>query len=214
VPDAKRKILCAVIALAVVLSLALSWPWLWFSPQLRVRLVDKASGSPVSGAIVVVTWDATQFESSYRKTIEVEELVSDEQGAVTVPPWGPRVVFVGGLRSTEPVMRIAHRSYRPKILAGDSIAMWAQTVLRVPWNGNLIALERDEQHESQGYWLAVADLSLSLSHAMSGKNCVWREIPKMVGALKQMQEEYNLRRPPNVAPPPFVELTRNRCVQR
>lgn len=187
-----RAIRIAISAVAAGCGLLwwLTGPHTWWSPEFSFQVVDEVSGVPISGAVVVVTWDATQYESSYRKTLSIEEGVSDSEGYVVVKKWGPRVTLVGGLKSTEPVVRIAHRMYAVKILRQEQRTKWARSSVRVPWNGVVIPMKRATPRDSASYWLSAANLFMSLESQLIGKHCEWKGMPRMLALLGEIKSEY------------------------
>ncbi len=135
------------LAAAAALVWLLTGPHVWWSPTFSFRLIDKSSRLPIPNAIVVATWTTHLAETSYRKTVALQEAISDADGNVVIQGWGPRPVVIGGLSSSEPKVRIVHRQYRITVLQPEPDYVDAHMSLEVPWANTDVVLEPSAPHE-------------------------------------------------------------------
>jgi hypothetical protein len=88
------------------------------SDELSATVVD-ASGKPVDGALVVVTWklEKGKLHGYEYKTLHEAEVVTDAQGAFRIPAWGSKYAgLFWNLGGSSPQAYVLKRGYKVEVL--------------------------------------------------------------------------------------------------
>jgi hypothetical protein len=93
-----KRIIIAIAALVVLLVLGIAaWngflgfePWSYIAKPIEGRVVDKDTGQPITGAVVVAQWIlATPPDGEEKDYFIVIETMTDAEGKYRIPGWGP-----------------------------------------------------------------------------------------------------------------------------
>jgi hypothetical protein len=82
----RNRILAAAVACCA--TAACSAPE-YSSPAWSSRVIERDTGAPIEGAIVVVRWQLEGFDSKFAGWLLMDEAISDKDGIVHFKPWGP-----------------------------------------------------------------------------------------------------------------------------
>lgn len=113
----------AVVAIGLIANVM--FPFIWYSPAIDGRIVDAATGSPVPGAVVLMTWETRGSEGLTLGTLAAEEAVANQHGEFHIAAWGPRVSFVGSVSAGQPTTRVLHPDYAPLSFANAEPIAWS-----------------------------------------------------------------------------------------
>lgn len=170
-----------------------SFPFAWISPTFSARVVDDASGSAISGAIVVVTWELAGTWSGYPiKQLAVIEVITGKDGRFTIPGWGPRFYLGwGNVPRSQPIARVYHPAYRPWVRNNSQLSAPTGGGVSGPFlepylRGQDVRLERltgqtaDEE--------AMGELVKSMYFVYGRTDCAWKRVPHLVMALERVRQ--------------------------
>ena len=76
-------------AVAVCCAVAACSPPEYSSPAWSGRVIERDSGAPIEGAIVVVRWQLEGFDAKFAGWLLMDEAVSDKDGIFRFKSWGP-----------------------------------------------------------------------------------------------------------------------------
>ena len=162
------------------------------APSIEATVVDAATGEPLEGVIVVVSWDleSTVASPSPRGYLHVAEAVTDAHGAFRVPAWGPlQAPTLSGDRARLPPFNPVLVLYRSGYTLRVEDNGWDSAYLADPWwtgdpirgsrwNGKKLELKRfvgtPEQYND--------DVGLARA-GLPAVPCFWKVYPKMTRAL-------------------------------
>jgi len=116
---------CRAVQLALpgIFGLALSAcaPPIYFAQATHGTVIDAETKRPIAGAVIVANWDlyARQLTHGVR-SMQITEVVSDENGNYVVPGWGPRLRPCGmELDNRDPYLMVFKSTYEPTGLLRD-----------------------------------------------------------------------------------------------
>ncbi len=69
-------------------------PMQYSSSEFSGHVKDKLTGAPISGAVVIATWQQSRpkfFHGTLSDVLHVSEAVTDENGKYTLKAWGPKL---------------------------------------------------------------------------------------------------------------------------
>lgn len=169
-----------------LIILILWWPPVYFILPLEATVVDRETGEPIEGAIVVWHWElhTTNLHESHipYKTIVVGETVTNDRGRFRMTAW-PRLHFpplITWLSSNQPRIEVFKPGYEP---TGARDSVFADTALylfrRSTWHEQEIKLIKRDRY-SAVYAKQVRSLDSSLSFLRYGDNCEWQKAPKIL----------------------------------
>src|SRR5262245_1627300 len=90
---ARRDWMPAFVALAVALSSGVFAPPLYLREMIHGRVIDADTGQPIERAVVVADWKLYGGgigHGGHRRSLFVEETVTDANGEFTFGKWGPK----------------------------------------------------------------------------------------------------------------------------
>jgi len=155
-----RYLLAILLALSMVKEGIAAPPKAYSGAPIKGRIVDGATGEPISGAVVVAAWiiSPTFHESLHGPTkfklIHLVETMSDDSGNYMIPAWGPieRPAWWEKYRSDDPAMSVFKPGFEPVFPLNVTYQTKEQTgppfnsrevaVLRSAYDGKDIALFR------------------------------------------------------------------------
>jgi hypothetical protein len=187
----KRVLFAMISAVLVLLPLVhVAHPFVFMGRELSIRIVEAETGMPVEGAIVSATWTAQGEEGVAVAHIALVESVSNSDGWVYIPKWGPRFYFgPGRVEPNQPVIRVIHKMYAPSVLeSGDRFS-------RISAVEPSVSLRRKEAISQIELVDAIERLMSSLSEVYEGHNCEWVNIPRTVLAVEGIFSPMRARGP-------------------
>jgi hypothetical protein len=153
-------ILLVVLGISVREGLLGFEPWSYVAKPIEGRVVDKETGQPVQGAVVVAQWIlATPPEGEEKDYFVVIETVTDAEGRYRIPGWGPQVrPRSRWLDKYDPAIEVFKPGYWPEGLANrpagvvgaPGINPRGTKVREAYWNGKDIELIPFKIGESLG----------------------------------------------------------------
>ncbi|HEY8101773.1 MAG TPA: carboxypeptidase-like regulatory domain-containing protein [Burkholderiaceae bacterium] len=184
------------LAIALVIATFIIYPSVYFSPEIRARVVTP-SGEPVEGAVVVASWSITGFINNARLgQLALYEAVTDKNGDFYIPQWGPRYALMGMIMGKEPTIRIFHPRFVPLVVENTQhvISVAASTVIRFRFQDQAISLVpfhgTPAEYEDQLSGLVRSlDFFLFDTPVNGAKRCYWKKVPRMLIALQSVKDE-------------------------
>jgi len=111
------------LALPGIFGLALSAcaPPIYFAKATHGTVIDAETKRPIAGAVIVATWDLYAQQLTHGVwSMQITEVVSDENGTYVVPGWGPRLRPCGmELDNRDPYLMVFKSTYEPTGLLRD-----------------------------------------------------------------------------------------------
>jgi len=153
-----KKIIIAIAAVILLVVLGISaWngflgfePWSYIAKPIEGRVVDKDTGQPVTGAVVVAQWIlATPPDGEEKDYFVVIETVTDAEGKYRIPGWGPESrPRSRWLDKYDPALEVFKPGYWPEglanrpegVLGAPGINPRGTKVREAYWNGKDIQL--------------------------------------------------------------------------
>lgn len=181
----RRKLLFFPLLL-MVLSLPLQSCALYYSAApIDATVVNAETGKPLEGVIVTANWRLMGGLEGGNELgqMMVMETLTDKNGRFFFPAWGPkRNVSDGHIKSDGPQLLLFKTGYRYVVLSNKtSVTDRPGPSLKSDWNGKTIEMKLfagslREYEEHLGY------LRTNLRFAYDGKNCEWKQAPRMIAA--------------------------------
>ena len=165
-------------------------------------VVEAGSKSPLEGVIAVMNWELVDPTNLPVGQLMVMETVTDRNGHFVFPAWGPKPrPPKGTLNPKAPQLLLFKAGYGylrfTNKTAGDANNAIA---LSFDWNGNTIEMRRlpDDAIVNMGPGrvfskrsLSLNGLSLALGWAYQGKDCEWKQAPRMLAVVHQSKMEFD-----------------------
>ena len=168
---------------------------------IRATVIDAETGQPIEGVVVVAHWELEGGleGGSNMGQVKVLESITDENGILNFPAWGPKRVSSGILSNTrlkdkDPGLLFFKSSY--KYLSIQNNKGLEKTASKGPivrtsiWNGKKIKLKKfrgtiSEYADEIDHF--TSDLYVLVSQ---GSECEWRSIPLTIAALGRLEIIY------------------------
>lgn len=163
---------------------------------------DAGSKTPLEDVIVVVNWELVDPANLPLGQMMVMETVTDRDGHFAFPAWGSRQrPPKGTLDPKAPQLLLFKAGYGYRRFtnqtareANDPIALGSD------WNGKTLEMRRlpDDVVVNMGHGrivsrrsLSLNGLSFSLGWAYRGKDCEWKQVPRMLAAIHRTKLEFD-----------------------
>jgi hypothetical protein len=111
--------------------------------MIHARVIDADTGQPVKGTVVVADWKLYGGgigHGGHRKSLFVEETVTDRNGELTFGKWGPKQRPAYAILDTAPWLLIFKSGYQHRFLSNEADSNGAGR--RSDWNGRTVELKR------------------------------------------------------------------------
>ncbi|MEJ2362843.1 MAG: hypothetical protein P8Z75_15775, partial [Gammaproteobacteria bacterium] len=82
---------------------------------LEFTVIDKNTGKPIQGVVAVATWDlvtSTMFSTRFAGLEKAYDAVSDKNGRIKLPAWGPVTTFSGSVPDYGPLVYLYKPGYK------------------------------------------------------------------------------------------------------
>lgn len=174
---------------------------LYTAKAIEVRVVDAEIGKPLAGVIVVLNWELVDSSRLPAGQLTIAETVTDEDGKFSFPAWGPKalppnsridqkapqlLLFKEGFQYRRFVNPVTASAGRPSALDaawnGKIIEMW-----RLPEDA-IVRLGPDRVVSKRS--LSFNGLSFSLGWLYRGRDCEWKQVPRMIAAIHRTRQEF------------------------
>lgn len=172
-------------------------PTFYSAKEIRANLVDKDTGQPLEGVIVVAQWIlfvSLLGHGDHGPRLHVTEAVTDAEGKFYIPAWGPkpnpqypRTTY---LYNRDPTLSFFKPGYRPRSVANR----WERNeALRFSeWDGKTIELEKFKGTKKE--WVRkISSLQNNLGWRPGPTGTEWRRMPRMILAI--VEEMKRIPRP-------------------
>ena len=170
-----------IAALVLLPFLVFGHPPVYFAKSISGQVVDDETGKPLAGVFIVAQWVLFQpgigHGGHVDQTMNIIEVVTDQNGKYFIPGWGPR--------PRPPLLHLDHRdptiyffksqygaigySNDPKSYGNSS------TVRTSEWDGKVIQLK-----PARG---SLEDYAAGIGHVYGLNRKDWKSFPRMVLAL-------------------------------
>jgi len=165
-------------------------------------VVEAGSNTPLEGVIAVVNWGLVDPTNLPVGQLMVMETVTDRNGHFVFPAWGPKPrPPKGALDPNAPQLLLFMEGYGYRRFANQTADGTGNPVaLSSDWNGKTIEMRRlpDDAIVNLGPGrvvskrsLSLNGLSLSLAWAYRGKDCEWKQAPRMLAAVHRNKMKFD-----------------------
>lgn len=184
--------------IAACAAFALTFPasaFVYSSDKVRVRMVDRDSGKPISSVIGVAIWivEYPSFVTGrVHRPVAVEEAVSDAEGWIEFPAWKAERPFEASYTSNAPRVLLYHEEFRPTFLVNE-ITMERNVVQPATsrWNGKEVSLERARaDSKDRAIDLIALDSRLPEPKDDPDHPCWFERFPRMLAALDHLDRTF------------------------
>jgi hypothetical protein len=162
--------------------------------SIEAGVVDAQTGKPLEGVNVVARWELRYgLEGGGTYQLQVMETVTDKDGRISFPAWGPKEIpehlpSEARLKDRDPEIAFFKGSYEALVLRNDrpinSMGGHGASIRSSDWNGKTIQLHKF-QGSLQKYVFNLAYAQSGLGFATYGKDCEWKLVPKMILTLTE-----------------------------
>lgn len=187
----RHKVLSAFVAVLVVLFILVAWPSVYWAYPIEATVVDKDTGTPLAGVVVVANWEISgglNFpESAPVGELMVMEAVTDKAGRFHFPGWGPKLIFFHNrLDGAAPQLFLFKPNYDLKVVNNQwfhaEIVMSAES--KSVWDGRRIDLDRFRGSAEQYAQRFSAVISSALGFIQEfPEECIWKKVPRVLSAV-------------------------------
>lgn len=151
------------------------------------RVVDKATGEPIEGAVVVAAWiPMGGLEGGNPDGIvQLLEGVTNAKGEYFIPGWGPRPYLGWGrIRSSSPQLLFFKYGFNPK-LEGELnyLTTNAPSHMTSSRAGQQIGLDRASLPISEYAGRLISIDSYVLNPLLDSGGCLWKQVPNLLAAV-------------------------------
>lgn len=206
-----RKLLCGYLIVLMTCFLPSCGSFLSSeisSPQeVQILIIDKSTSKPVSDVILIANWNLLGTSlaggGSAAGSLALFEVISDENGMVRIPSWGPRKVN-GGLRiPREPQIILFKKGYKYIEFLNSHMEISERSEskrirLISEWNNKTIKLEPFIGNEKD-YVNEVEYLSGVISYFSSFK-CSHSKLKRTLNLIFDMKNNFNSKNIKNALP--------------
>lgn len=167
-------------------------------------VVDAQTGKPLEGVNVVARWELRYgLEGGGTYQLQVMETVTDKDGHIFFPAWGPKEIpehlpSEARLKDRDPEIAFFKGGYKTLVLRNDrpinSMGGHGASTRSSDWNGKTIQLHKF-QGSQQEYVSNLGNAQSELGFITHGKDCEWKLVPKMILTLTKetkLLEEQNI----------------------
>lgn len=199
---------CATRWIAVLLtSLPLIGCQIYSADPISGRVVDKATGEPLEGVVVVAAWIPMggMEGGNPQGIVQLLEGVTDAKGEYFIPGWGPKPYFGWGMIGLlSPQLLLFKYGFDPEIL-GELKYLTTRAPSHMTSSRNDQVIELDRARSSlQDYARRVGSIETRvLIPVVEEGGCVWKQIPHL---LKAVDEAHNVLKSSGVSNPPLKSL--------
>ena len=200
-----KKILLVITAVLIPLW-AFSDPPVYFAKDIHGRVVDAETGHGLKGVVVVAKWQVYAIgigSGGYGGSINIIEVVTDQEGKYFIPGWGPRPrPPLTYLDSRDPELTYFKSNYYPKGVENTLHSYENRNTNMVrtsEWDGKVIKVTpfkgndwRDYSHKLDSIWSPFGD-------------CL-RDCPRLVLALDAESKRIKTVAPEVWANSPSVDI--------
>jgi hypothetical protein len=157
-------------------------------------VVEAGSKSPLEGVIAVMNWELVDPTNLPTGQLMVIETVTDQKGYFVFPAWGPKPrPPKSALDQKAPRLLLFKQGFQYRQLASQTnVETSSSAALDFDWNGKTFEMRRlpNDVVVNLGPGrvvskrsLSLNGLSLSLGWAYQGKDCEWKQAPRMLAAI-------------------------------
>lgn len=170
----------------ITLAFAASACHVYSGDSIAGRVVDRDTMEPIAGAVVAVNWAVYGglVHGSTVGSLHMAETVTDANGAFVLSAWGPKVRFRDGLRSTTPVLMVAHPGYYIQIQGRRYDGPIAPPLIAIETRACDCDEQQVEMQKLDGDRIRVrdnvetAERNLPLRLIDSAGSCTWQQMPR------------------------------------
>jgi len=158
-------------------------------------VVDAKTARPIGGVVVAAHWEleiGEVFRNSLAGQLMVLETMTDQNGRMYFPGWGPKSVpstLANPLKTSPHLERRAPEillfkpGYRCLQLTNALSTTYSMdSVRKSDWNGKTIKMDRFLGNSDE-YALHLTQLSNSMGYAFRAHHCEWKETPRLLSLL-------------------------------
>ncbi|MGR9107845.1 MAG: hypothetical protein ACU843_13025 [Gammaproteobacteria bacterium] len=143
----RNRILIRIFGAAAWIFLVAGCSVLYYAKETEFWVVDAETGQPLEGVIVVAHWEirAGGWAGSIPiDQLEIMETLSDENGRVYFPSYGPRIYLGGRMEDESPALLLFKPGYRPYAVEKEygGIGQMLSIIRTSDWNGKQLELAR------------------------------------------------------------------------
>jgi hypothetical protein len=168
-------------------------PPMYSAEAIEAWVVDEQTGHPLDGVVVVAHWALRGgvFSKNTIGQLMILETVTDAKGRFAFPAWGPKLRPVTGfLHNRDPAILLFKTGYHPRGLENDATEQVnTSAVRRSEWNGKTIKFKKFEGSLAE-YARRLIFFDTDLGFIQHGRNCEWKEIPRLLMALDQQEKSF------------------------
>ena len=181
-----------VLGVMIVVVYLFGRPWLYSYEAMKVRVLDAATGQPVSGVHVVANWTLETSNPGGNHSVgqvNVLEAQTDNDGVAVIPAWGPRLILWGKPARYAPELQFYKPGYTSHITGNRDRRQLAQEDQQPAyWQFDEIKLvqlkERDKEKRLN---VLVGASGRIITISMGNENqCLWINLPNI---LKEFNRE-------------------------
>lgn len=169
---------------------------------IEARVVDAETGKPLGGVIVALNWELVDSSRLPAGQLTVAETVTDEKGQFSFPAWGPKALPPNsGMDQKAPRLLLFKEGFQYRRLTNPAAAGASRSsVLDAVWNGKTIEMWRLPEdvvvrlgpgRVVSKRSLSFNGLSFSLGWAYRGRDCEWKQAPRMLTAIHRVRLEFD-----------------------
>lgn len=185
------------------LSLAQASSTRYAASAIEGRVTEVGADVPLPGVIVVVSWELLDSALLPIGQAMAMETVTDQAGHFSFAAWGPkRLPPKARLDPKAPQLLFFKEGYQYRWLTNDKKAgAGGGAPLSSVWNGKTVELRRlpaDAVAQIGArvvskHSLSLSNLSIALDWAYRGKNCEWKQVPRMIAAVDRTKQAFERR---------------------
>lgn len=179
--------------MVLLLALPLMGCRIYSADPISGRVVDKATGEPIEGAVVVAAWIPTGgFEGNNPQgLVQVSEGITNASGEYTIPAWGPKLYFGGGTLGINSPQLLVFK-YGFEVEVGGEWTHWkseAPSHMRSERNGKVVELLRSNSLPTD-YAVRLMSIDIRiLDRIAKAGGCTWQQVPFLLRAVDVARED-------------------------
>jgi hypothetical protein len=201
----KRKIhglLSMLACIAILLFSADAFSVHYTAKPIEARVVDAETGKSLEGTIVVLNWELVDSGNFPVGQLVVAETVTGNNGKFSFPAWGPKPVPPNSIMGQQaPQLLLFKEGFQYRRLANPATTGASRSsALDADWSGKTIEMWRlpedvivklgpDRVVSKRS--LSFNGLGFSLGWAYRGRDCEWKQVPRMLVAIHRTKLEFD-----------------------
>lgn len=182
----RYRILIRILGALAWIFLLAGCTVLYYAKETEFWVVDAETGQPLEDVIVVAYWEIREggwAGSIPIDQLEIMETLSDQNGRVYFPSYGPRIHLSGRMEDESPGLLLFKPGYLPYAIENEygGVGQMLSIIRSSEWSGKQLKLTRVE--DAIRYSHALRTFSGTVYSVIAFEGCAWKSMYRTIYTL-------------------------------